>query len=1277
MAEVNPGLDQGNLATVLTSIIERDTKNASVCPPSFSVDGFPRAVHRGSVNVNNSSQNPADKMKKKSLFAQQFDKSSCADFSLSSDARPSASNPISSRSNEALLSSTEPSSNIITGFGLSASKAKLEAWTIHEENLSKISQMDQEKIFSEQRMLLSTLDEKLINFLKSKKSAKPDADSMMEKMETDQIADVSTGQKSSKSKAERIQEIPVKPDPKLVHMDTIELEKLVWMKDLPKPKADSAKGNTARFNFEGCLVPVDADIPVNQGLHHHGEEAERAGYTLEELFHLCRSLNNQQRTLALKTLGHVISNAKSGMFEESLQSLIIPSVINAGLVFLLRWALDDKIDNVLVAAVFALHALLTNTSDEDSLEFTFCWYRGREAPAHSSVDETSKIPEEKLDFLEKIEETDADKVKEDVVRALVNNMSLLQRLRYLLEVWHPPQQTVNCILEILIRISRNSKQDAYSICKCPRLLEVIFNKYLPLSWSADDELQDSMKECSVVNAMRLMKAITQTGKNMAADLITRFQLSQRIFRYITQKPDEMNLSIMAAYQLHIASLHTWQVCLAYGLAGEGYSELYPLLMSNLQSIVSMPKDSCDLLSMTWNCAVLGVLEAAMQLAGSHSRIHGKFNPTLKYQQQLTDSVSSPTQLPSPPINWSQVVGLLEPVLLIVQHSLKCVADKFQFNKYCLNLTAAAVNFVASFYKIWSLQPDYDTLKVLPQLENLCEFFLTSFWFSVGFRSVIARLISHSLILNGGKHIRKDVAPNLRDLGCKASAGTLEALPILRKESPYGLLIAILRFYNVTCTLHKGLLNKLAPLVTTDEDIRGYIKAVTQSASITSFSCPFLKFENQFQYYVLKLVSKSGSGYASAPMFHQLALSLTTRLHYGDEHLAHTLLSTVIFNKEFLPLDFQLEASIKDFSLLQISKPGEKSSSFNKGSSLPQQAVSLLNSVRASYMIAFGQRELAMLRSKSRCLAHYEEIESFLTEKAGEALLPCDWMFLPLIEMYSLVNSPQQDGRCIEKLSETQTMQIAYALRWIFLLEFKKSKAMAIIPVTLKLSRLMCVFLTGNELFMESVIHNHLAALLHLYTSNTSLEQMDFEQPIPGLLSFYDFYMSFLQQYEAVSFGDPVFSSYVLLPLQQRHNAMMRKALWSEHTAALRTLRVSVKDHLIPIKNYLFPEETDTEILRLILLGLLMGTVKPQWAPVMYLVAVHHVNRFLFRQDDQNNSLRKFMFDQIFRCPTPQIKEHILLYKLFNIEKEFGMEFYSELPPIRQSLLEKMVGMRLS
>ena len=37
-----------------------------------------------------------------------------------------------------------------------------------------------------------------------------------------------------------------------------------------------------------------------------------------------------------------------------------------------------------------------------------------------------------------------------------------------------------------------------------------------------------------------------------------------------------------------------------------------------------------------------------------------------------------------------------------------------------------------------------------------------------------------------------------------------------------------------------------------------------------------------------------------PMMHQLALDLVARLQEGDEFLAHDLMSTVLFNADFIP-----------------------------------------------------------------------------------------------------------------------------------------------------------------------------------------------------------------------------------------------------------------------------------------------------------------------------------------------------------------------------------------
>ena len=44
---------------------------------------------------------------------------------------------------------------------------------------------------------------------------------------------------------------------------------------------------------------------------------------------------------------------------------------------------------------------------------------------------------------------------------------------------------------------------------------------------------------------------------------------------------------------------------------------------------------------------------------------------------------------------------------------------------------------------------------------------------------------------------------------------------------------------------------------------------------------------------------------------------------------------------------------------------------------------------------------------------------------------------------------------------------------------------------------------GNDLFLNSSVHDFLSALLRIYTSPLKLEQLDFNSPIPGLTSFYD------------------------------------------------------------------------------------------------------------------------------------------------------------------------------
>ena len=43
-----------------------------------------------------------------------------------------------------------------------------------------------------------------------------------------------------------------------------------------------------------------------------------------------------------------------------------------------------------------------------------------------------------------------------------------------------------------------------------------------------------------------------------------------IMRYITIEPADMQLNIAEAYHLSTISLHTWRICVSYGLACDEY-----------------------------------------------------------------------------------------------------------------------------------------------------------------------------------------------------------------------------------------------------------------------------------------------------------------------------------------------------------------------------------------------------------------------------------------------------------------------------------------------------------------------------------------------------------------------------------------------------------------------------------------------------------------------------------------------------------------------------------
>lgn len=104
--------------------------------------------------------------------------------------------------------------------------------------------------------------------------------------------------------------------------------KLAWMAPIPTPDSvadrespyypgqDSLPISALRFDFKGQLLAPSTSrtIPVTQGLHHHGQAPEAAGYTIAELGILARSSVPAQRCIAFQTLGRILYKLGQGVW---------------------------------------------------------------------------------------------------------------------------------------------------------------------------------------------------------------------------------------------------------------------------------------------------------------------------------------------------------------------------------------------------------------------------------------------------------------------------------------------------------------------------------------------------------------------------------------------------------------------------------------------------------------------------------------------------------------------------------------------------------------------------------------------------------------------------------------------------------------------------------------------------------------------------------------------------------------------------------------------------
>ncbi|XP_039088797.1 RNA polymerase II-associated protein 1 isoform X1 [Hyaena hyaena] len=1284
-----------HITAVLTKIIERDTSSVAVNLPVPSGVAFPPVFHRSQERQGKSATSG-----KRSIFAQEIAAKRVSEARVP-PVRETVSTldpPEGAASCQALTpqeqdpqpprgSHTFQGPHLVTGKGLRGQDATQEAQTIHEENMAKLQAMAPEEILQEQQRLLAQLDPNLVAFLRSHSHAHEQAgEKATEEQRPGRPSVEVTGEKTivPTSACEPRQEHelepeapalapPVTPHKEWLHMDTVELEKLQWTQDLPPLRRQQTQERMqARFSLQGELLAPDVDLPTHLGLHHHGEEAERAGYSLQELFHLTRSQVSQQRALALNVLAQVIGRAQAGEFRDRLVGSVLHLLLDAGFLFLLRFSLDDRVDAVIAAAIRALRALLVAPGDEELLDSSFSWYQGAlvfplmpsQDNREDDEDEDEEPPTEKTKRKspEEGNRPPSDLARHDFIKGLLAT-NLLRRLRYVLEVTCPPPSVVLDILAVLIRLARHSLESATRVLECPRLIETVVREFLPTSWSPMEVGPvPSLHKVPCATAMKLLRVLASAGRNIAARLLSSFDLRSRLCRFIAEAPQEMALPPEEAVMLSTEAFRLWAVAASYGHGSDLYRELFPVLMRALQAVPEELSTQPPQPLSVQRIASLLTLLTQLTLAASSTA------PEPSSDSAEASLLASPSL-----ITWTQVSGLLPLVEPCLRQTLKLLPRSENWDALSLVPTACLL-FLNAYYQAWSQQPSLCPGDWLQDMERLSEGLLLPLLHPPTLGSLWDSLGCCSPLCNPQFCVpAPEALPSLVSMGC---TGGCPSLSLAGSASPFPFLTALLSLFNTLARIHKGLCGQLAAILAAP-GLQNYFRqcvAPMAAPQLTPFSVWALHHEYHLQYLALTLAQRAATVQpilaVNATLHHYMVLALLSRLLPGSEHLAHELLLSCVFRLEFLPERASGGPEAADFSD-RLSLGSSRDSGCGRGALLAQ-ACQDLPSIRSCYLTHCSLARANLLASQALYRGELQRVPALLLPVPKEPLLPTDWPFLPLIHLY------HQASDMPSALPPADTVGTAMrALQWVLVLESWRPQALWAVPPAARLARLMCVFLVDSELFRETPIQCLVAALLARLCQPKVLPDLKLDCPLPGLTSFPDLYANFLEHFEAVSFGDHLFGALVLLPLQRRFSVTLRLALFGEHVGALRALGLPLTQLPVSLEYYTEPPEDNLALLQLYFRTLVTGALCPRWCPVLYAVAVAHVNSFIFSQDpkssDEVKAARKSMLQKTWMLTNEGLRQHLLHYKLPNPALPEGFELYLQLPPLRQQYLQRLTS----
>ena len=397
-------------------------------------------------------------------------------------------------------------------------------------------------------------------------------------------------------------------------------------------------------------------------------------------------------------------------------------------------------------------------------------------------------------------------------------------------------------------------------------------------------------------------------------------------------------------------------------------------------------------------------------------------------------------------------------------------------------------------------------------------------------------------------------------------------------------------------------------------------------------------------------------YDEKRFFYLIGYSLILNVKTGDEFVINELLTSLFFNLNLWSIYFVSDSLTSQFEQLSISGHSLLKVFDNLKLNDDQIEVSYLNSGK-NETIKIGKNFLKNMEMvhiyeclnqikyvyledgnllSSKCLEHSKRVHGLVRPMIPNTLFlsvlysnksVCDpsWIYEPILShlrQNSLKNTKDQ-------IKMTST--VCNCLKFVYLLEMYFGDYLDLrIETTLRYVHLLFVYLFDSDVFLDKQILTYLYLIYLKYSGDKKmpLENFKLDLKIPGLMSFYDFYQYLLTHYDATSFGDYVFSLYLIVPLQMNYHVKYRQLFWSDYFHLFKYIKFDCESTklLINIKQFVQPNESSLLMIRLYSQILLDPNdfefvSKSRFA---YAVLISHLNSFIF--EHLNDLERQVEFD---------------------------------------------------